>query len=98
MPNPLLQIVGKLKPLLGNCFGMLGLDIVRTHRGGSYPPIMGTFPPYTEFFCVGQPENYFIHDGYRHRSEAIYYDDTANADEWQREFTNSARKYSTGSI
>jgi hypothetical protein len=83
------DVGNKLKLLTHRCVGAFGFDIVRTDPVGS---IMGSFPPHTEYFSVGRPENYFIHDGYKHRATAIYYDDTGNTNEWQMEVYKFARE------
>lgn len=65
-----------------------GFDISRYHESR----VSGTFPPYEQYLLTGKPENYFIHDGYKHRTEVSYFDDTGNADEWQREVYRFARE------
>jgi 2-polyprenyl-3-methyl-5-hydroxy-6-metoxy-1,4-benzoquinol methylase len=40
---------------------------------------------------IGKKENYYIHDGYNHRSEFIHFDDTKLADEWQNEVYKHVR-------
>src|SRR5258708_32880974 len=84
-----MDIGNKLKLLAHRYFGASGFDIVGTDPVGS---IMGSFPPHTEYFSVGRPENYFIHDGYKHRAEATYYDDTGNTNQWQMEVYKFARE------
>jgi SAM-dependent methyltransferase len=54
--------------------------------------ILGSFPSYSELFTIGGRSNYFIHDGYRHRSIQIHFDDSANNDEWQDEVYRFARE------
>jgi hypothetical protein len=54
--------------------------------------ILGSFPPFNQYFAVGRRENYFIHNGYEARSENAFYDDTANSDQWQREVYQFARE------
>ena len=56
------------------------------------PTIVGSFPPRELYARVGTPENYFIHDGYRPRTEAIYFDDTASEDQWQLEVYQFAKE------
>lgn len=48
-------------------------------------PVLGSFPPFSEHGCVGDPENYFIHNGYKSRPTALYFDDTPHAEESQLE-------------
>jgi len=83
------DIGNKLKSAAHRYFGVFGFDIVRTNPAGS---IIGSFPPHTEYFSVGRPENYFIHEGYKNRTEAIYYDDTGNTNQWQMEVYKFARE------
>ncbi len=40
---------------------------------------------------IGSKENFYIHDGYNHRSEFYHFDDTKLADEWQDEVYKHAR-------
>src|SRR5690348_7644305 len=87
-----IDFIGQLKNAARSCFALCGFQISRVDRRYREPPVMGTFPPHTEYSSIGDPENYFIHAGYRHRSEAIYYDDRANTDEWQREVYRFARE------
>lgn len=51
-----------------------------------------SFPPYSELHAVGSRENYFIHDGYQHRGEYLYYDDRTNSEGWQDEVYRFARE------
>jgi Methyltransferase domain len=85
-------VIDRLKLVLHRAFGFLGFAIVRARRRGPEPPVTGTFPPHKEYFTIGQPEHYFIHDGYRHRSEASYFDDTESTDQWQREVYQFAKE------
>jgi len=92
MPNTPLTISKKMKLHAHRCFRALGFDIVRTHPVSGNDPVVGSFPPHTEYSIVGSPQNFFIHDGYRHRTEAIHWDDTENKDEWQDEVYKFARE------
>jgi len=85
-------IVDKLKTNLHRSFALLGFDIIRKRPEEPELPVTGTFPPHDEWLSLGQPEHYFIHDGYRHRSEAIYFADTQNTDQWQKEVYRFARE------
>lgn len=85
-------VINRLKLALHRAFDVFGFDIVRVRRNGPEPPVTGTFPPHKEYFSIGLPENYFIRDGYRHRSEASYFDDTECTDQWQREVYRFARE------
>jgi ubiquinone/menaquinone biosynthesis C-methylase UbiE len=53
---------------------------------------MGSFPPPGEWDLIGSNENYFIHDGYAHRKEPSYFDDTASSTEYQVEVYQYARE------
>ena len=91
----LMTIRSKVKFWTHRCFGTFGFDIVRTHPARQNRPnerIMGSFPPHHQYSVVGTAANYFIHAGYRHRTEAIHYDDTENRDEWQDEVYKFARE------
>jgi len=92
MPNTPLTISKKMRLHAHRCFRALGFDIVRTHPVSSNERVVGSFPPHTEYSIVGSLENFFIHDGYRHRTEAIHWDDTENKDEWQDEVYKFARE------
>ena len=81
----------RLKLLAHRCLRAVGLEIRRTQRAAN-ERIMGSFPPHREHSVIGRAENYFIHDGYRHRAGGIYYDDTENSDEWQDEVYKFARE------
>jgi hypothetical protein len=56
------------------------------------PCISGSFAPKEQNSLVGSRTNYFIHEGYHHRTEPTHFDDTANADEWQLEVYQFARE------
>lgn len=56
------------------------------------PKIIGSFPPPDEWSLIGEPANYFIHDGYCHRREPAYCNATKSTDEWQREVYQFARE------
>ena len=92
MPDIPLTIGKKMKLQAHRCFRALGFDIIRTHRDSSSDNVAGSFPPHTEYSLVGSPENFFLHDGYRHRAEAIPWDDTENTDQWQDEVYRFARE------
>lgn len=84
-----------LKKSFRSVFRSVGYDIVR--RPGrralaDCKTICGSFPPWEENFSIGRRENYFIHDGYRHRSAPLYFDETSNEDEWQFEVYKFARE------
>jgi hypothetical protein len=92
MSNPLSENSKRLKLYAHRCLRALGLEIKRTQRAVASERITGSFPPHLEYSTVGRAENYFIHDGYQHRAEAIYFDDTENCDEWQDEVYKFARE------
>jgi len=82
----------KLKRSLHKSFTVKGFNIawdLHIHRESR---VSGTFPPHEKYCLTGQAGNYFIHDGYQSRAEATYFDDTGNADEWQREVYRFARE------
>jgi len=81
-----------LKLGLHRAFRALGFDIAWSHHRGPEPPVSGTFAPHEQYFLVGKAENYFIHDGYKHRTEINYFNDTSCTDEWQREVYRFARE------
>jgi hypothetical protein len=85
-------VTERLKVFIRNQLAVLGLDIVRVRTTGTDSRISGTFPPHGGYSSVGSPRNFFIHDGYAHRRETTYFDDTANADRWQREVYRFARE------
>ena len=73
---------------------LFGLQFCRIHgpvMEGSIP-ISGSFPPYHELNTVGSRESYFIHNGYEHREEYSYYNDTAETDGWQNEVYQYAKE------
>jgi SAM-dependent methyltransferase len=72
--------------------GFLRSGYVEIVSRRSISAIFGAFPPFAKYFRVGHPENFFIHDGYRHRKSNSFYDDTGNKDDWQREVYEFARK------
>jgi len=53
---------------------------------------LGSFPPLRDLSPIGSRKNYFIHDGYQHRQQAIYFDDTKFTDQWQLEVYQFARE------
>jgi ubiquinone/menaquinone biosynthesis C-methylase UbiE len=83
-----------LKSGINRALGTFGL------RLGSLPrptvagneTISGSFPRYGDLHLVGRRENYFIQDGYQHRSEPIYFDDSGHSDAWQDEVYRFARE------
>jgi SAM-dependent methyltransferase len=80
-------LISMLKRSINGFFGIFDL-----HLGRKHPPyivgnarVRDSFPPYEELHRIGARENYFIHDGYRHRTEYRYYDDRSNSDDYQDE-------------
>jgi hypothetical protein len=92
MRSPIQTSLNSLKVSLHHFFSLFGFDIVRINEHQSDLPITGTLPPPDAYFSIGHSQDYFIHEGYRHRSKASYYDDTANTDAWQREVYRFARE------
>ena len=86
------SVIDILKRTIHTVFRMYGFDIVRVHRNAPKSIVTGTFPPYQEYYSIGKVENYFIHDGYNHRSETKFFDDTENTDGWQKEVYFFARE------
>jgi len=90
-PNP---VALAAKSLLNGCLGFFGLQLGRKHSPfleGS-ARVSGSFPSYAELHEIGRRENYYIHDGYRHRTQYAYYDDRSNSDGWQNEVYVYARE------
>src|SRR5712664_2390508 len=58
--------------------------------------ITGSYPPLTEYYAVGSPDDYFIHSRYRARLENSFFDDSSFEDEWQREVYQFAREIVEG--
>ena len=92
---PVSQMTSLLKRSINTFLGGFGVQLCRanTHplqrkAGGS----SGSFPPYERLQQIGSPENYFIHDGYEHRKEYLYFDDRYNSDEWQDEVYRFAKE------
>jgi Methyltransferase domain len=82
------KLIVKSKLGLHKWFCAQGFDITRYQESR----VSGTFPPHEQYLLTGKAENYFIHDGYKYRTEVSYFDDTGNADEWQREVYRFARE------
>ena len=53
--------------------------------------ITTSLPGFRKYFLVGPPHNHFIHEAYRLRVDNLFYDDTVNTDEWQREVYQFAK-------
>ncbi len=79
-----------IKRALRKSVRVMGIEVVRTQRSGAR--ITGTFPPYRKYTSVGHAATYFIHEGYQHRTEIEYFDDTGLTDEWQLEVYQFARE------
>jgi hypothetical protein len=92
MPNDSVTTGDTLILLVHKCIRAFGFDIVRIRQKSAEVQITGSFPPRGEYLIVGKAENHFIHDGYEHRRQAIYYDDTENTKEWQQEVYRFARE------
>jgi hypothetical protein len=82
----------RLKRCLHKSFTIRGFDVGWDFYRLQLSRVSGTFPPHDQYFVTGKAENYFIHEGYKHRTEASYFDDTENTDEWQREVYRFARE------
>lgn len=90
------RIGNTVRALVGKVLRPLGVDLVpielaRPCAWGSQR-IWGSFPPLLELCQPGTKQNYHIHDGYHHRSEAIYFDDTRYTDQSQLEVYRFAKE------
>lgn len=72
-------------------YAIVQVEAARPCAWGSRP-ILGSFPPLAEGSSVGNRQNYFVHDGYRHRDQAVYFDDTQNTDQSQLEVYEFAKE------
>jgi len=72
-------------------YAIIHAEAARPCAWGSRP-ILGSFPPLAEAACLGDRKNYFVHDGYRPRERAIYFDDTQNTDQSQLEVYEFAKE------
>ena len=72
-------------------FAVVQAEVARPCAWG-IRPILGSFPPLSRSANIGDRADYFIHHGYHHRKEAIYFDDTQNADESQSEVYEFAKE------
>ncbi len=76
-----------LKRAIRKTVNSLGYDIVPLE--GDNPSsdgfrLTGTFPTLDQTRATGSRENYFIQEGYQHRTESVFFDDTVYTDFWQR--------------
>ena len=74
-----------MKSSINGALGAFGLHLSRGYRPtlDGTERVNGSFAPYRELHLIGSRENYFIQDGYQHRSEPKYFDDTENTDSLQ---------------
>jgi len=72
-----------------NRFGLYATN--RPIVGGS-KSVLGSFIPYSKFYAIGTRENYFIQEGYRHRTVPQYFDATGSTDDWQSEVYRFAKE------
>jgi len=79
-----------LKPLN---YAVVPMHELRACAWGAFP-ISGSFAPFHEYACVGTRENYFVHDGYKHRLSNQFFDDTPNTDQAQLEVYLFAKEVS----
>ncbi len=79
---------------INTLLGALGLHLSRPHRPivAGTESVRGSFPPYSGLYFIGSRENYFIQDGYQHRREPKYFDDTSSSDDWQDEVYRFAKE------
>ena len=73
-------------------YALVPIDYARPINTLGSPTIVGSFPPRNLHSSIGGRDSYFIHAGYRCRTEAPYFDDRAGGDEWQREVYKFARE------
>jgi hypothetical protein len=73
-------------------YALVPLDYARPTNTLGSPTISGSFPPRRIYSSTGNRENYFIHAGYSSRRKAMYFDDRAAGDEWQREVYKFAQE------
>jgi SAM-dependent methyltransferase len=83
------EVTGKALRPLG--VGFVPAEFARPCAWGS-KTITGSFPPIPELSPLGEKKNYYIHDGYNHRSKAIYFDDTRYTDQSQLEVYRFAKE------
>jgi len=69
-----------------------GLYLTRRPSLGGSTRVLGSFPPYRELNAIGGRQDYFIHEGYRHRLAPRYLDTAASTDSWQDEVYRFARE------
>lgn len=83
-----------MKSSLNGLLGTFGLHLSRSPRPivSGTERISGSFPPYRELHLIGRRENYYIQDGYQHRVQPKYFDDTASSDGWQDEVYRFAKE------
>ena len=87
----LVGIKDTVSKLIRNVVAPDGPAVVRPVVSGS-ARILGSFPPINEWERVGKKGSYYIHDGYRPRTEGLYFDDLSNEGEWQLEVYQFARE------
>jgi SAM-dependent methyltransferase len=86
------------KTLIKRILRSSGYAIVRSHEARPFipgsPRILGSYPPAAQILTpqLGTRDNWFIRDGYQHRTAVSYFDDSARADEWQLEVYQFARE------
>jgi len=83
-----------MKSSINGMLGAFGLHLGRTPRGitAGTEMVSGSFPPYRELHLIGSRTNYFIQDGYQHRSAPTYFDDTVSTDDSQDEVYRFAKE------
>lgn len=87
-----MKVSAMIKADVQRVLGNSGYYLSRRICVGGTTPILGSFPPYSEWNAIGSRANYFIHDGYQHRAAPQYFDDTRNDDAWQDEVYRFARE------
>lgn len=89
-------MLASVKLLAHKALRRVGYDVisVRTarpvHFGSEH--VLGSYAPFRAWWCVGDPSNYYIHDGYQHRKDAPNYSAPGKDHAWQLEVYQFARE------
>ena len=89
-------MLNRVKTSVHGILRQLGFDVVSSASARPSVPgsatILGSFPPFEHYYATGPKENYFIREGYQHRTTAVSYDATAENGVWQLEIYKFARE------
>lgn len=73
-----------------------GYDVVSTRDArpilSGCPKILGSYPPWEQWFGIGDSDTFYIQKHYVHRKQVAYFDDTSHIGEWQTEVYRFARE------